>query len=124
MIRRLTQFLRFACILLSLMWIATACAIVAAQQNLQMQENRLLHLEGNQETHNYQITTNTARLSELERRVEAIDAKKYEDRVARLEETTELIKSLLVAIALGIGTLLIEAAVRITRARGVAKIQG
>jgi len=107
------QFIQLAVLYLALFWLFVVTGNVLAQR---VDDNRFLRVEGKQETQDFQITTNTAHIEEMQRRLLEIDSKKYDERIARLEETASLNKDLLVGIALGLSLLLVEAMFRIVGA--------
>jgi hypothetical protein len=75
------KFARLAAFLACFCWLIVASAIVQTQDS-QIEDNRRMRLQIERETQNYQITTNTAPIEELQRRLDALEAKKYDERIA------------------------------------------
>ena len=72
------KFARLAAFLACFSWLIVASAIVLTQDS-QIEENRRMRLQSERETQNYQITTNTGPIAELQRRLDALEAKKYDE---------------------------------------------
>jgi hypothetical protein len=96
-------------------WLLAVCASAVFGQSIE--QLRIEELRKQQFSTQVVAETTMQKVTDLDRRVGAIEGKNYEDRVPRLEATLELDTHLLVAVAIGISGLILEALARIVKGR-------